>query len=185
MIRTDQDVIDSLRDKPCNDPERALSCAGYMLNSRLKPIKNHLPGYAPVLIDVEERLVHGIVRKHVGRDAKFPRHRNSWKAKDNSNALSVRNSLGLAPFRLERLPVRRDLQSVREQRMNGWCALLKESRFEKPLRRRDTEVMCDIEVMQDQRRFHSGGRQVKVQETKRHRMRRGRLDKRQGKKADR
>ena len=61
MVRPDQDVVHARGQEPARDGERALPRAREVLEARVVAVEDRLGLQRAVLVDVEERLVGGIV----------------------------------------------------------------------------------------------------------------------------
>ena len=69
MVRPDQDVIDPRGDEHAEHRGRALPRAGVVIDGAAAGVENRLVPQRPLVVDVDEGLVHGIVREHDRIDA--------------------------------------------------------------------------------------------------------------------
>ena len=71
VVRADQDVVDAGRQELAHDGERALPRAGEVLEPRAAAVENRLRQRV-AFVDVQERLMLRVVRKHHRVDASRP-----------------------------------------------------------------------------------------------------------------
>ena len=103
------------------------------------------------LVDIHERLVRGVVRKHRGLEGDDARSVRKRKSRPDADPLAIGQCLrGRPGTGSERHAVGGQMQSRAEQRSDRVALLCEECRVEQPFLRLDVQIVRDVENVSHQ-----------------------------------
>src|SRR5215471_5534616 len=101
VVRTDQNVVDTLWHELLDDSHDSLTCAREVMGFGMRAVENPLRREGITFIDVHECLMNGIVRKHRRVDRYRADFGCAALAESQPDRLTLAQNLGHTPFGIQ------------------------------------------------------------------------------------
>ena len=171
VIGADQDVMDARGHELPDHSRHALTRACEVLEARMTRVEDHLRRQRVALVDVDERLVHRVVREHHGVDRDGTGRGRRRVANVEPDRLPILKDFGRAPLGGQRASVGRQFETWRQHRLDRGLALGHQRRFEQALGGRHLQIVRDVENVRDERHVDRRLLDLDVEVAERHWMR--------------
>ena len=163
VIGADGDVMDAGRGEGLEHRQQALPRAGVEVHARAAAVQDLLPHEAVAFVDVDERLMFGIVRKEVRRDCQLARCLARRGAPQHLDGITIGKRLDGGERPRDGPAVLDERQARLEQRRNRRRPLLDERRVGELGRRLDFQLVRHIEVVKHEPAGEAVGGYVNVE----------------------